>query len=507
MSEVLYGLLPIYKDSIEDKTLVGLLPTDKHPADDFYVLAATCLLKLAGFRPPLDSDIIDMDREVDLACVMQAAALLEYAASRSKVNPEIMLLLVRLYSFIGAGNLAMRVYKRLRIKQVQFDTLGYTIFDRLSSLHPYPFKQFQNELAELQEPAFLLEHHKFYRNVHGQVTKNSWRSLENGSYNTIFGLVEVSDHLETSIASVMSVLELRRINRLTRKEVGLGQWSYGFDILPRQPELVTKWHDNSDYLSFPNFELASTPRFEKYTRLGPAPSSLRSRAFLMTEKLLMLTAAASQGLTTRAGVHDEVESCISAIQKLESELLGKKVFTCSEKIMVQTSLDLFKLLHTATTSHTTGRMSPESADSIKSKLNNSILESLSKQKKSVNSVPVDQPPLFTTCLHPLYISYELATNVLTISTFKAEFLAAKSKTPFNEELLGAAKALRKAVAEKAIAMKQRTLEGGTLTYITEEVAKLQGPAFDEVWLEGWAAELVESWEESLAQLVSLQRNE
>lgn len=86
-------------------------------------------------------------------------------------------------------------------------------------------------------------------------------------------------------------------------------------------------------------------------------------------------------------------------------------------------------------------------------------------------------------------------------------MAAKSKTPFNEELLGAAKALRKAVAEKAIAMKQRTLEGGTLTYITEEVAKLQGPAFDEVWLEGWAAELVESWEESLAQLVSLQRNE
>jgi len=122
----------------------------------------------------------------------------------------------------------------------------------------------------------------------------------------------------------MSVLELRRVNRINRKEVPLKQSSYGYDVLPHQPELLVEWHDNSDYLSFPNFEPASAPRFETYTRLGPAPSSLRSRAFLLIEKLLMIASAASQGLTTKADVQEEIGISVLAIQQLESELLGKR---------------------------------------------------------------------------------------------------------------------------------------------------------------------------------------
>lgn len=511
LTEVLNELLPIYKDTIEDKTLVGLLPTDTHPADDFYVLAATCLLKLAGFRPPVDSDIVDVGEDVDMAYVTQAVALLEYASSRSKVNPEILLLLVRLYSFMGAGTLAMRVYKRLRIKQVQVDTLGYTIFDRISSLHPHTFTQFEDDLSETKEHDLLLEHQRFYKNVRSQITKNAWRSLEHGSYNTIFGLVEVSDHLSRSVAAAMSVLELRRINRITRKEAPLHPSSYGYDVLPSQPELVTQWHDNSDYLSFPNFEAHSAPRFETFIRLGPAPSSLRCRAFLMIEKLLILTTTASKGLTTRSALQEEVETCVLAIEKLDSELLEQKVFTSSEKEMVQTSFNLFRLLHTSTTPQADNKAPSEPTDTtLKINLRTTILESLSKQTHRIISIPSTQPALFTTHLHPLYTTHELATNILTISTFNPDFLSPKTKTkpptPFiTEDLVSAAQNLKKNIAEKATAMKKRSLEGGALNRVIEAVVGLEGSAWDEVWLEAWAGELVGSWEEAVEGLVGCTR--
>jgi len=168
---------------------------------------------------------------------------------------------------------------------------------------------------------------------------------------------------------------------------------------------------------------------------------------------------------------------------------------------VQISFDLFKLIQTMTVSQANGKANTTSPDGSKSKLESTILQSLAEQTKMISSVPCSLPPLFTTCLHPLYLSYELATNILTVSTFNPEFLAGRGKTCFSGEIIDAAKTLQKAVATKVTTLKKRTLEGGLLNYIIEEVTKLDGTAFDEMWLEQWAAELVGSYEDAVDGLV------
>jgi N-terminal acetyltransferase B complex non-catalytic subunit len=207
---------------------VGLLTTDKNPADDMAVVAAMCLIKLSGAPPsPVDTFSKDLKRP-DLQRLLQATALLEHAASNSKANPELSLLLVRLYQSLGAGSLAMRSYNRLGVKQIQGDTLGYVLFDRISSLHPHSV----TDEGDVVDPSTQLSNiQQVYRKFRGQISSNSWKSFEYGNYDSIFQLLEVNEKLSLSAASVMSTVERRRIARITGSSATIDTTSHGYDIL------------------------------------------------------------------------------------------------------------------------------------------------------------------------------------------------------------------------------------------------------------------------------------
>lgn len=209
-----------------------LLPTDSHPADDFCILAAMCLMKLAGCTPFYVDRCAKPLEGTQLSHLLQAIVLLQYAWSHSKSNSRISLLLVRLYSYLGCGSLAMRAYQRLGIKQIQHDTLAYTLFDRISSLHPHPFAQYDS--SKMPSPIdHLVEHQKVYKTFAAQIRKNSFRSFEHGSYDTIFQLMEVTERLSHSKAAILTVVESRKISRLTEPGVALTMRSHGYDILRR----------------------------------------------------------------------------------------------------------------------------------------------------------------------------------------------------------------------------------------------------------------------------------
>lgn len=215
----------------DDGIAKRLKSTDQHPADEWAILAAMSLMKMAGCRPWAPNESHDMFSRLDTQQLLRATLILEFAHTHSKPNTQILLLLIRLYSQLGAGSLAMRAYGRLGLKQIQGDTLSYTLFDRMSSLHPHTVDD-SSAAEEARDPSKqLMKLQHLYRSFKNQIITNSWRSFEHGSYDSIFQLMEVSGKLSSSMTSAMSAIELRRIDRLTKPKVVLTPNSHGYDVL------------------------------------------------------------------------------------------------------------------------------------------------------------------------------------------------------------------------------------------------------------------------------------
>ena len=210
-----------------------LLPTDTHSIDDLAIMGAIGLIKLTATPyTRFWANPVDFEKRHGHQRLIQAAALLEFAHSKSAANTQILLLLVKLYSLLGAGSLALRAYNKLNIKQIQGDTLGYIIFDRISSLHPHPVQDEINGTAQTLDPAANIANvQRMYGNVRTQINNNSRRSFEAGSYDSVCQLVNASDRLSRSIGTAITVVELRKIVRMTDQNAVLSRQSQGYDLL------------------------------------------------------------------------------------------------------------------------------------------------------------------------------------------------------------------------------------------------------------------------------------
>jgi N-terminal acetyltransferase B complex non-catalytic subunit len=232
LENLAHSALQSYRKAVNDDDTITktLLPTDRHPADDLVILSAMCLIKLSLVHKNATQSIDD----IKTSYILQAAVILEYAWLHSKPNFQISLLLIRLYSMLGAGSLAMRAFQRVGAKQIQLDTLSYTLYDRISSLHPHPFSNNIHGASLFPSPVEHLERHQnFYRKIRDHVNRNRWTSLEHGSYNSIFQINEFEDKINRSMSAVMSVVESRKIARLMQPGVPLAASSGGYDIFSK----------------------------------------------------------------------------------------------------------------------------------------------------------------------------------------------------------------------------------------------------------------------------------
>jgi hypothetical protein len=99
-------------------------------------------------------------------------------------------------------------------------------------MHPHPFGSNPDDSSGRQSPIEHFEkQQKVYTRSTEQISRNRWISFEHSNYNSIFEFEEVRKNLGSSLSAVMSVIESRKICRLTQPDIPLTASSCGGDIL------------------------------------------------------------------------------------------------------------------------------------------------------------------------------------------------------------------------------------------------------------------------------------
>ncbi|KFY04476.1 hypothetical protein O988_00742, partial [Pseudogymnoascus sp. VKM F-3808] len=492
-----------------------LLPTDTHPLDDMAIMAATGLIKLTAtpygryYCKP-----VDFEKRHGHQRLIQAAALLEFAHSKSAANPQILLLLVKLYAMLGAGSLALRAYHKLNIKQIQGDTLGYVIFDRISSLHPHPVQDEINGTAQTLDPA-------------ANIASVQRMSFEAGSYDSVCQLDNASDKLSRSIGTAITVLEHRKIVRMTDPNAVLTKQSQGYNLLPSNP-VSHQYYDNLDYKSYPDFETSDCPPIEKWLRLGPKPTDFRARSGLLVDELWMLFRNTTDGKSKINASLRGLERSFGLIESLRPQIEMTGHEACLHSVCIALCHFIVTTCLEEPKRDVTRQIGPRKALADIAELLGNL-----KNVGKTNLDEIRYYPSFNGTLHPLYLSHEIASLVIAAAKFvnsKPVETHAKTIEAMNE-LATKARELQEVVVGFAENVKVKMNGGGwidrVMTWLWEEPIGHPDVAIMDWWhpkfmhtpgrwvaqelgqefCEWWVGEVVDSWKESVIGLAALRVDE
>ncbi|KAF1824355.1 uncharacterized protein K489DRAFT_335671, partial [Dissoconium aciculare CBS 342.82] len=165
---------------------------------------------------------------------------------------EARLILIYLYMRLGLGAPAFRLFESLRIKEIQHDTVGHVLFTRLSLVLPYPTKQ------TLLATAFAHEDHNvapdplertqralsIYPRHENRLAETELDVLSHFQTGMIFDLHALRDHLRRSLTRRITVLEHRRLARISGRAAIL---KHSMEISPRRVANWTSYLDNRDF--------------------------------------------------------------------------------------------------------------------------------------------------------------------------------------------------------------------------------------------------------------------
>lgn len=142
---------------------------------------------------------------------------------------------------LGLGSLAMQMFDSLRIKEIQYDTVGHALFTRLSFTHPH--KTALNK-KDSYDPLIKSAHALGVYNRHEEKLAESEASvLSHGQTGMIFDLNELREKLQSSLSRRIIQLEHRRICRLL--------WGAPEDDLAHfNPRVTANWLEYTDNRDF-----------------------------------------------------------------------------------------------------------------------------------------------------------------------------------------------------------------------------------------------------------------
>ncbi|TQS36684.1 hypothetical protein Golomagni_02856 [Golovinomyces magnicellulatus] len=484
----------LYKTAIGTSEHVTgkLLATDRHPIDDMAILASMCFIKLGLGNENNKDNFLESNKCLR---IIQATALLEYAWTYSKHNFQISLLLIRFYSFLGCGSLALRAYRRLALKQIQLDTLSYTLLDRISTFHPHPYDQLIDGMTAKNSPIdYLTKQDRLYQKITGQISSNIWLSFQHGSYNSIFEMREVSERLSRGLSAATCVIESRRISRLLVPSNDVIALPQKYVEIPLSSTLNLM--DNNDYLTFPSFENSQGPTFIELCNFFPPPSFNRTRSSILCEQIHYILSLRYDSRDTEHMLGRKWLECYA--NKVDTNRLDMAGMTQDEAIVHEICQSL------ALIAHLSCEKPSSSKDEYEKSLhtyNTNLIEALEKQRSLVGGLEFSVPASQST-LHTLYTAYDVGKIIITFNSYVESYgsSANESQLEINKKIMQSVSSLISDVVNVAQSIKTGLQEGGWIDQVLDKIDDEMKTLVNEDFLEEWAGLVVESWRESASGL-------
>ncbi|GIZ49325.1 hypothetical protein CKM354_001235700 [Cercospora kikuchii] len=177
----------------------------------------------------------------DQTHLLQSIFLTEQLLTFEPHVHEARLILVYLYMRLGLGTEAMRLFDSLSIKEVQFDTVGHTLFTRISTTHPFRTQLPSGDYFEPHERTNkALQVPPRHEN---KLFETEAAVLEHNQTGMIFELNGLREEIRHSLMRRVTLLEHRRTARLSGKGYGKSTSEIG----PRVLDAWTNLKDNRDF--------------------------------------------------------------------------------------------------------------------------------------------------------------------------------------------------------------------------------------------------------------------
>lgn len=197
--------LRLYRLSL--KYDLNLPASDRLPGDDAALLAAMGLIRLYKTRQhyPEHNNAL-----------LRSIVVLEHMLLRSKHNYDALLILVRLYMFLGAGSLALERYSRLSVKNLQHATVSWVLYTHISTIHPHPVTLSrtngagQTAIDPASDMAQAIDWHK---SASGLCKKSVTSMQENGRWSMSLDALSTGTHIESGFSKLLLLVETKRIAR------------------------------------------------------------------------------------------------------------------------------------------------------------------------------------------------------------------------------------------------------------------------------------------------------
>lgn len=184
---------------------------ESHPMDDFCIIAVMALVtsRQAG----------DHSNKASNTALIRAAGLLEQLLIDSPHNSGAILILIRIYLLLGAGSIALKLFGRLSVKQMQYESVAHNLYTRLATVHPHSGAPIEGaDYKDFDPQAAFVRALDFYRSADITIGHSLEKGLNDGTYVNLEDSIELGNRLRNSVCRRMWALDLRRMQRITRGE-------------------------------------------------------------------------------------------------------------------------------------------------------------------------------------------------------------------------------------------------------------------------------------------------
>ena len=146
--------------------------------------------------------------------LIQAALICDTILQLKPDDPQTLVLLTRIYLYLGAGSLALETFNRLMIKNLQWETTAHYLFTRLSTIHPYEARIGQTGRELFNPHDALGSALSVFRQAPRTLEQAEGRARENGNFAQVQEVDAVTDRQDNSLNKTMMILEKRGLEML-----------------------------------------------------------------------------------------------------------------------------------------------------------------------------------------------------------------------------------------------------------------------------------------------------